>query len=81
VKATQANITRLAKAICASHMWACYNPASVQARAIPWPEVEALWFAATTKERADYRWEAAQVLRTLDTGASRAALTKGATRP
>ncbi len=69
MKVTQADITRLAKAICASHSRAeeC-NPRSnvgMPARAIPWREVEAVWACHTTKEKADYRWEAAQALRTI----------------
>lgn len=62
---TSGEITRLAKAIYASHQLAFEDCQLNAARAIPPAEVEARWRDADPREREDYRWEAAQVLRTV----------------
>lgn len=62
---TSGEITRLAKAIYASHQLAFAGCQAKAARAIPPAEVEARWRDANPREREDYRWEAVQVLRTV----------------
>lgn len=63
---TKREVTRLAKAIYASHTSAFAGSRKTdQAREIPLEEVEKCWRFAEDVERRDYRWEAAQVLRTL----------------
>lgn len=69
---TAREVTTLAKAIHASHFLVMTTPLLGAARrkaqkpkAIKPDAVDRLWAEATPKERADYRWEARQVLRTL----------------
>lgn len=64
---TKAEITKLAKAIHASHLAAAEGPAVMPQtpRAIPWPYVEAYWKSAIESDRQAYLQEATQVLRTI----------------
>ena len=63
-RVTKAEITRLAKSILASHYYAFAEDRRLPPRALPVAMVEMLWKQAGPKEQADYRWEAAQSLRT-----------------
>lgn len=64
---TKAEITKLAKAIHASHLAAAEGSTVMPRtpRAIPWPYVEAYWRSAMESDRQAYMLEATQVLRTI----------------
>lgn len=65
MRITNENVLRLAKSILASHMMNV-NIAQPRPVPVPWARVEEFWKQADHRERAHYRFEARQVLRTLD---------------